>query len=217
MWFDLFFTILFVFGVYYLLRNSYNINVAAERSKEAIYPKTEEEFKNIIIPNEWKEMKALTKNTKPYRFVQWGTGIAIVLLGILFILVLVLDLHSSFLSIVNFFVIIIFTVRLPGNLYILNDGIIVQGKYYQLSHIQGYKTEQIIRWHDLYGLDPRINDAYKLTFTFKKGFPSSNFVVVRELEQLEKIEALLKERGIKRLPEEKKAVTEVNGLDASKK
>lgn len=217
MWYDLVFTLLFIAGVIYLLRYSYIIMSAVERSKEAIYPKTEEEFRNIIIPNEWKEMKPLTKNTRSYKLVQWGTAIAIVALGVLFVVVLVADLHSSFFSFVYLFGAIITAVKHLGNLFILPEGIIFHGRPISSDQVQGYKIEQIIRWHALYGLDPRVNDAYKLTFKYKAGkFQSSNFIVVRELEQLEKIEGLLNEQGIQRLPEKKKAVSEGKEFDANK-
>lgn len=217
MWYDLVFTFLFIAGVYYLLRYSYIIMSAVERSKEAVYPRTDEEFKNIIIPNEWKEMKPLTKNTKSYKLVQWGTAIAIVVLGILFIFVLVADVHSSFFSFVYLFGAIITAVRHPGNLFILPEGIIFHGKSFAPHQVLGYKIEQIIRWHALYGLDPRINDGYKLTIKYKVGkFQFSNFVVIREMEQLEKIEALLNKQGIRRLPEENNEVSDGKSLGTNK-
>ncbi len=202
MWSELFFTLLFIFGVYYLLRNSYNIAIAAERSKEALYPGTEEEYKNIFPASENKEMEPLTKDTRTYRFVQWGTAVAIVLLGILFVYVITTDLHFSFLTAANLFGFIIFLVRLPGNFYIHSDGLILNGKFFSPRKIKGYSVEKIVRWHELYGLHPGMNNGYKLTLHFRKGFVFHHFVVIRELEELKKVEKYLHDLGIYELNKE---------------
>jgi hypothetical protein len=196
--FDFVFTGIFIFAIYYLIRYQLNLKMAAENSQEAHYPKTAEEFASVLIPAEWKAMEPLTKNTKTYQYVKWGSVIALVLLTVLLGIVLFTDwLGSSFFSIAYFFFAIINLIPHRGNLYIFHDGIILNGRYYPTKQIRSYKLEEIVRWHELYGLDERVNYGYKLTFYVKNfSFIQPNFVVVTKRDQLDKIIDLLKKQGI---------------------
>lgn len=202
---DIFLLLLLVFGVYYLLRNLYHVTAAIRKVEGALYPGGEEEMKHILIPNEWNEMKPLKKGAKTYRIVQWGTVAALFALGIFFVVAMVVDLNPALLpSILYLFLAILLAVKHPGNLYILPDGMILNGRYVPAGRIGGYKTEEIVRWHELYGLDSRINNKYKLTVVLNKSFFTTKFFVVTEREELQKIENLLRTLGIEKLPEEGK-------------
>lgn len=202
---DIFLLLLFIFGVYYLLRNLYHVTAGIRRVEEALYPGGEEEMKHILIPNEWKEMKPLHRDTKTYRIVQWGTVAALFALGILFVVAVVVDLNPALLpTFLYLFLAILLAVKHPGNLYILPDGMILNGRYLPTGLIRGYKTEEIVRWHELYGLDPRINNKYKLTVVLRRRFFTTKFFVVTEREELQKIERSLRKMGIEKLPEERK-------------
>jgi hypothetical protein len=195
---DFMFTVIFFFAIYYLIRYQLNLKKAAENSQKALYPKTADEFASVLIPAEWKAMEPLTKETKTYRYVQLGSALALVLLTVLLGIVLFTDwLGSSFFSIAYFFFAIINVIPHRGNLYLFHDGIILNGRYYSTKQIRSYKIEEIVRWHELYGLDDRVNYGYKLTFHVKKfRFIQPNFVVITERHQLEKIVCLLKKQGI---------------------
>jgi len=203
---NLLFSILFSLGVYYLIRYQLNLKKAIENSHDALFPKTADEYASVLIPAEWKEMEPLTKNAKSYRIVEWGTVIALGLLTILMGIVLFTDwLGSSFFSVVYFFFAIINAIPHRGNLYIFQNGIILNGRYYASRQIRSYEIEEIVRWHELYGLHDRVNYGFKLTFHVKKvGFLQPNFVVVAERDQLDKMVHLLNEQGIsgKTIPEE---------------
>ncbi len=143
------------------------------------------------------EMEPLSKTTRSYKLVNWGTFVAIVILLGLLIVVLTTDfLGSSFFSMAYLFFVIISAVRHRGNLFLLPKGIILQGRYFSYSRVKEYKVERIVRWHDLYGIDDRINFSYKLTIKVKGIFPFINFVVVEKEEHLEKIIALLESNGV---------------------
>jgi hypothetical protein len=195
---DLVFTGIFIFAIYYLIRYQLNLKMAAGNSQEALYPKTADEFASVLIPAEWKAMEPLTKNTKTYLYVKWGSIAALVLLTVLLGIVLFTDwLGSSFFSIAYFFFAIINLIPHRGNLYLFHDGIILNGRYYPTKQIRSYKLEEIVRWHELYGLDERVNYGYKLTFHVKSfRFIQPNFVVVTERDQLDKIIYLLEKQGI---------------------
>jgi len=191
------FTILFLIGVTYLIRYRLNLKKAAEMADDAIYPKKESEFASILIPVEYKEMAPLTKNTRSYQFVKWGTVVALVLLsGILAVIFTTDWLGSSFINLVYLFFVIISTVKHKGNLYIISSGIILHGKYYPSNQIKHYEIEQIVRWHELYGYDSRVNNAYKLTFKVKRRAFQPNYIVVEDTAHLEKISTLLGQQGI---------------------
>lgn len=97
MFVDIFFSIVFILGVYYLIQYRISIKKAVDFSKEALYPQTEEEFRGILIPNEFKEMEPLSKSTRSYKIVKWGTtAIIIVLIGLLIVILTTDYLGSSF-------------------------------------------------------------------------------------------------------------------------
>jgi hypothetical protein len=183
------------------------LSSAATASKDALYPKTEEEFAGIIIPNEWKPMEPLTKSSKSYRLVKWGTVVILCVLAVLLVLVVMTDwLGESFFTLAYIFFILINSVRHSGNLFILPKGIILNGKLVFYHQIKDCETEQIIRWHPLYGLDDKVNNAYKLTFRLKRTLFQPQFIVVQTAAQLEQIITLLNQRGVrcyKQLPEQK--------------
>jgi hypothetical protein len=179
-----------------LIRYRLNIKKAAEIAKEALYPREEDEFASILIPMEWKEMGALSKNTKSYQYVNWGTLAALIFLLLLLAIILTTNwLGTDFLNLAYIFFLSISAVRHRGNLFILPKGMILNGRYYSINQIKSYESEQIIRWHDLYGLDSRVNNAFKLTINVKKMFIQPNFIVV-DRTHLEKIIALLDQQGI---------------------
>lgn len=104
MFLNFFFTIVYILGVYYLIQYRMSIKKAVDLSKEALFPKTEEEFRGIFIPTEYREMEPLSKSTRSYKFVKWGTVVAIVVLLGLLIVILTTDfLGSSFFSMAYLF------------------------------------------------------------------------------------------------------------------
>ncbi|MEH7346057.1 hypothetical protein V7122_19625 [Bacillus sp. JJ1532] len=207
---NIIFTVLFVLGVIYLIKYRLNLKKAADCSKDALFPKKEHEFSSILLPTEWKEMEPLTKHTKSYQYVKWGTMIALVLLTVLLIIVISTDwLGSSFFSFAYLFFTIISAIKHRGNLFILPNGLILHGKFYSSDQIKYYETEKVIRWHELYGLDSRVNNAYKLTFHLKNRLFQPSFIVVRDLDHLEKIIGLLNEQSIMRIQKEKKPYSSV--------
>lgn len=208
---NIIFTIIFIFGIYYLIRYRIKLRKAVQLSKDAIYPSKEEEFNSILIPTEWREMECLSKNTKSYQYVKWGTVIAILLLVILLTIVLVTDvLGTSSFSIVSLFFVIISAIKHRSNLFILANGIIFDSKFYSFSNIKGYEVEKISRWHELYGLDPKVNDGYKFILNIKNKPFSPNFIVVKDYESIEKIVDLLEKEGISGIINEEKPYATVN-------
>ncbi|MEH7355635.1 hypothetical protein V7150_19080 [Neobacillus drentensis] len=192
------FTLIFIYGIYYLILNLLNLKKAADVSKEAIYPIKESEFAGIIIPNEWKQMEPLSKNTKSYRYVKWGTVAALIMLLLLFLIVVTSDrIGSSYFSLAYLFFIIINSIRHRGNLFILPKGIILNGKFVFFNQIKHVETEQIVRWHNLYGLDSKVNNAYKLTIKLKRTLFQPNFLVVENAAQLEQISANFQQQGVR--------------------
>ena len=81
-------------------------------------------------------------------------------------------------------------------MFVLPKGIILYGRYFSVHEVQSYQIEKIIKWHELYGLDSRVSNAYKLTIVLKKKFIHRNYIVVKDLAHLEKIMALLNQLGI---------------------
>jgi hypothetical protein len=196
MFISIIYIIIFTVSVCYLIRYRLNIKKAAEMTNEALFPRHENEFASIIIPEQWKEMGPLTKKSKSYQFVHWGTFASLVLLIIVLGLILLTNkLSPDILNLAFIFYLIINAVRHKGNLFILPRGIILNGKFYSTSQISSYTSEQIVRWHDLYGLDSKINHAYKLTMHVKT-FRQPDFVVVKDRTNLEKITLLLDQQGI---------------------
>lgn len=191
------FIILFILGSYYLLYYRLNLRKAVDTSENALYPKTEDEFSSILLPNEYKEMEPLTKDTKSYQYVKWGTLVAFLLLVSLLMLVLTTNwFESSAFTVVYLFIAIITAIRHRGNLFILEKGIILNGKYYSRHKIKNFETEQIIKWHELYGLQSRVNNAYKLTVKIKNDLFQPGFVVIEDKEHLDRIATLLKQLDI---------------------
>jgi hypothetical protein len=194
---DLLFVLIFITGVYYLVQYRLNLRKAANSAQTAIYPQGAEEFSSILLPGEWLEMEPLTKDSKSYRVVKWGTYAALILLTLLLGVVLATDwVDTSFFSFTYFFFIIISAIRHRGNFFILPKGIILNARYYSFAQIKYYEAERIIRWHELYGLDPRADNGYKLTFKIKNKLFQPNFLVVENSEQLEKISSLLEQNGV---------------------
>lgn len=213
---SIFYIVIFILSVSYLIRFRLNIKKAAEIANEALYPRKEDEFASILIPLEWKEMGPLSKKTKSYQYVNWGTFAALVLLVVLLGIVLSTNwLGTDFLNLAFIFFLIINAVRHQGNLFILPKGIIMNGKYYSSNQIKSYESEQIIRWHELYGLDSRVNNAYKLTINVKKMFIQPDYIVVKDRTYLEKINALLEQQGISGLIKTDQSKTPVGNINKS--
>ncbi|NMD70398.1 hypothetical protein HHO41_08835 [Bacillus sp. DNRA2] len=183
--------------MYYILWYRINLKKAVEASKDAIFPQPKEELAKILIPAEWKEMQPLTKHSRSYRLVNWGTVLVIILFSGLFTLALVTDwFQSEFLNLIYFFCVAISAIHHPGNFYICQNGLVLNGKYHSFTQVKHYQVEQIIRWHDLYGLDSRVNNAYKLSFDVKNTFTQPNFIVIEDLESLNTIVGLLQKHNI---------------------
>lgn len=198
MWLDLVYSCLFLLGIYYLIRYRLNLKKAAEISQNALFPQTETEYSRILLPNEWREMEPITKEAKSYKSVHWGTLFAfVVLVGLLVVVLRTNRFDTSFMSIAYLFFVIINAIPHRRNLFILSDGIILDSRHYSFQQIQSYQIEEIVRWHELYGLNDRINHAFKLTILLKRRLFKSQFVVVEDREQLDKITSYLKEHGIK--------------------
>ncbi|WP_234987320.1 hypothetical protein [Bacillus sinesaloumensis] len=183
--------------MYYLIQYRNSIEKAVDLSKQAIFPQTKQEFQSILIPTEFKEMEPLSKSTKSYKIVKWGTVAAIfILIGLLIVVFTTDYLRSSIFSLSYFFFAIITAVRHRGNLFLLPDGIILQGRYFSYNRVKEYEVEQIVRWHDLYGLEDRLNFSYKLTVKVKGFFPLVNYVAVENEDHLNKIIDILEMNGV---------------------
>lgn len=194
---NLFFILIFGLGIYYIVRYRFNLKKAAETSKEALFPKSKEEFSSILLPGEWLEMEPLTKESKSYRVVKWGTFAALVFLMLLLAAVLFTDwLDTQFFGVSYLFFIILSAVRHRGNFFILPEGVILNARFYTFSEIKLYEAERIIRWHELYGLDQRADNGYKLSFKKKNKLFQPNYVVLQHQNQMEKILGLLEEKGV---------------------
>ncbi|WP_338785837.1 hypothetical protein [Metabacillus sp. FJAT-53654] len=210
---NILFTIMFILGVYYLINYRLRIKKAADLSKDALYPKIDDEFNSILLPIEWEKMEPLAKNTKSYQYVKWGTLIALLLLLVLLWIVLATEwLGSSFFSVVYLFIVIINSIKHRGNLFILSKGIILNSKFYSSNQIKNYQIEKIVRWHELYGLDDRVNNAYKMTFKIKKELFPQNYIVVKDTDYLERMILLLDEQGIPGMKEKELANSSVGNF-----
>ncbi|MGM0846248.1 MAG: hypothetical protein ACQEUT_14825 [Bacillota bacterium] len=194
---DVFFLLIFLLGIFFILRYQFNLKKAVETSKEALYPRDREEFSSILLPGEWLEMEPLTKDSKSLKIVKWGTIGALILLVMLLLVVLATDwLNSQFFMTVYFFFVIITAIRHRGNFYILPKGIILNARYYSFSEIKQCETEKIIRWHELYGLDERADNGYKLSFKLRNKLIQPNYVVIENEEEIEKIKSLLEKTEV---------------------
>jgi len=202
MWINLFFMIIFIIGIVYLIRFRLNLKYSAEKAINALYPTNEEDIYSIVIPNEFKVMQPLTKETKSYQWVKWGTVGVISLLTALLAVVYFTDmLHQSIFSVVYLFFILISSIKHRGNFYLLAEGLILNGYYVPWSRVKGYEVEKIIKWHELYGLDDKINQAYKLEVNVKNKWIQPQFVVVRNQKHLDRILSLLEKQGVQNIKE----------------
>lgn len=196
---NIIFSVIFIISVYYLIQYRLNLKKAADIAEKALFPRSEEEYRGILIPIEWKEMLPLSKHTKSYQYVKWGTVLALILLSIVLYMIVTTDLiGSSFFSLSYIFFAILNAIKHQGNLYILPKGLILNGKYFSSTNIKYYEVEKIIRWHELYGLDDRVNNAYKLTFKVKNQLFQPNCFVIEKSEDLDKIHGLLERQKIPR-------------------
>lgn len=198
---DVIYILIFILGIGYLIQYRLNIKKAAEMSHDALYPKSKREFQHILIPNEWKEMEPLSKNTKTYQYVKWGTFLALVLLFTLLVMVLTTDwLKSSFISSAYLFFVLISAVKHKSCFYVLSDGIILDGRFYSKQQIHSYKIEKIIRWHELYGYSTRVDNGYKFSVKVKGTlFSTTRYVVIEQREQVNRVQSLFEEQGIKEI------------------
>jgi hypothetical protein len=191
------FGLIFMTGIYFLVRFRLNLKKAADSASTALYPKSTEEFSGILLPGEWLEMEPLTKQSKSYRVVNWVTYAALAILILLLGVVIATDwLGIQLFSFSYIFFMVLNAIRHRGNFFILPDGIILNARYYSFSEIKVYETERIILWHELYGLEQRANNGYKLSFKIKHKMIQPGFVVIEHKEQLEKITKLLEKQGV---------------------
>ncbi|WRP04605.1 hypothetical protein U9J35_11815 [Rossellomorea aquimaris] len=197
MWINLFFIVIFIIGIVYLIRFRFNLKYAAEIACNALYPANEKDMNSIVIPSEFKVMEPLTKGTKSYQWVKWGTvGVITLLTALLAVVYSTEMLHQSIFSIVHLFFILISSIKHRGNFYLLAEGLILNGYYVPWGRVKGYEVEKIIKWHELYGLDDKINYGYKLVVKVKNKWFQPQFVVVRDQVQLDRILTLLEKHGV---------------------
>lgn len=183
--------------MFYLLWYRYNLKKAIKLSKNAIVPVKPEEYAKILIPAEWKEMQPLTKQSRAYLLVKWGTVAVVVIFSVLFGFALVTDwLDTAYLNLIYLFCMATSIIHHPGNFYLLQNGIVLNGRYYSFNQVKRYQVEQIIRWHDLYGLDSRVNNSYKLTLKINNWTNQPNFIVVEDDELLNKMVRVLQHHHI---------------------
>ncbi|MGM0827548.1 MAG: hypothetical protein ACQEU4_04910 [Bacillota bacterium] len=202
MWINLFFSVIFIIGIVYLIRFRLNLKYSAEKAVNALFPTNEEDMNSIVIPNEFKVMQPLTKGTKSYQWVKWGTvGVISLLTGLLAVVYWTDMLHQSIFSIVYLFFILISSIKHRGNFYLLAECLILNGYYVPWGRVKGYKVEKIIKWHELYGLDGKINQGYKLEVKVKNKWIQPQFVVVRDQVHLDRILSLLEKQGVQSIKE----------------
>ncbi|BCB03726.1 hypothetical protein [Bacillus sp. KH172YL63] len=197
MWLKGIFIILVSCGAFHLIRHRINLKKAADKTGTAIYPASRQEMNSILIPINYKEMEPLSKRTKSYQLVKWGSRAIIAAVVCLTWFVLTTEEILQILpTVLYLFILSISTIKHRGNFYILPDGLIVNGKFIPWTRIKEYKVEKIMKYHPLYGLDDKINHAYKLSIKVKNIWLQTNYVVVRDPDSLDRILALLEERGI---------------------
>jgi len=200
MWINLLFSVIFIIGIVYLIRFRLNLKYAAEIAGNSLYPANEEDMNSIVIPSEFKVMQPLTKGTKSYQWVKWGTvGVITLLTALLAVVYWTEMLHQSIFSIVHLFFILISSIKHRGNFYLLADGLILNGYYVPWGRVKGYKVEKIIKWHELYGLDNKINYGFKLEVKVKNKWFQPQFVVVRDQVQLDRVLTLLEKHGVENI------------------
>ncbi|WP_338780622.1 hypothetical protein [Metabacillus sp. FJAT-52054] len=194
---DLIYLLIFLAGMYFLLKHWFNVKNAVILSQTALYPKTKDEYSSLLIPNEWKEMEAISKNTRAYQIVKWGTAAAMILMGWLIWMVFFTDwLEYAYLNVIYMVLVIMNFVKHQGSLLILPEGLVLNGSYRSFKQIKRYEVEKITLSHPLYGLHARINNAYKLSIIQKNLFGSHHYVVVEDQEHLKRITDLLGQHGI---------------------
>ncbi|UII58304.1 hypothetical protein LS684_22100 (plasmid) [Cytobacillus spongiae] len=202
MWINIFFSVTFILGLLYLIRYRLNLKYSAEKAANALFPTSEEEMNQILIPSEFMEMQPLTKGTRSYKLVKWGTVGVICLFAVLMMVVFWTDmLHQSIFSIVYLFFFLISSIKHRGNFYIVAGGLILNGYYFAWDRVKGYELEKIIKWHELYGLDDKINHGYKLAVKVDNKWFQPQFVVVRDQVHLDRILSLLNIHGVKKVGE----------------
>ncbi|RDU38146.1 hypothetical protein DRW41_00830 [Neobacillus piezotolerans] len=191
------FAAIFVIGIYCLIRDFINLKKAIGLAENALFPVTEEDFSSVLIAGEWKIASRLSKRTKSYRIVKWGTGAALIVLGALLVIALFTDWLGTYLfSSAYLFYMLLSAVKHPGNFFIVPNGIILHSRFISSSDIEEYSVEKIVRWHALYGLDSRVNNGYKVSFDFKNKLTPLDYVVITEKKELETVTELLDAQGI---------------------
>ncbi|WP_316571425.1 hypothetical protein [Neobacillus sp. YIM B06451] len=191
------FALISIIGIYCLIRNFINLKKAIDLAENSLFPVAEGQFSSVLIPGEWKITSRLSKQTKSYRIVKWGTGAVLILMATLLVLVMYIDwLSSSLFSSAYLFYLILNAVKHPGNFYIVPNGIILESKFIPSSDIKEYSVEKIVRWHALYGLDSRVNNGFKVSFNFKNKLAPPDYVVITEKKELETVIELLNAQGI---------------------
>ncbi len=194
---NLIFSGVFILSVIYIIRYRISIKKAAELSLKAYYPSNKEEFDRIVAPAEWKTMEPLSKNSKSYRWVKWGTILILLLLGGLMFLVLWSHSLEPYVFNVGYiFFILLNSIKHHGNFYLLTNGLILNGRFYTWNQLKNYKVEKIHIGHELYGLDDKINNRYKLAVEIKKRLVQPGYIVVTDYDELEKIIHKLHEQRI---------------------
>ena len=197
MWITFGFSIIYLICIIYMISYRLNIKKAVERSVEAYYPSAHSTLDNILVPDRWEPMIPLDKRSKSYRIVHWGTPALILLMSILFILVFGMDfLHGSFINFGYIFFTFLVMIRHQGNIYLLNDGVILNGRFFSWNKVKGYRVEKIVKWHELYGLDDRLNNSYKVSLLLKRGIFQPNYVVLTEECDMKTAVQLLEDKGI---------------------
>ncbi|WP_123914531.1 hypothetical protein [Bacillus sp. FJAT-42376] len=192
------YVLLFLGGVYYLIKHRNNVKNAVDLSKQAVYPTTKDEYSSILIPGEWKEMEPISQNARSYQMVKWGTAAAfIMMLGLMWMVFFTDWLEFSFLNLVYMVLIVMNLVKHRGNLFILQSGIVLDGIFYPFKNIKEYEIERITLPHPLYGLHSRLNMSYKLSIRRKNKFSQDHYVVIEDQEHLNRMTDLLDQQGIK--------------------
>lgn len=188
------FTILmFLICSTYLIRHFISVHKAVELSRRVIFPATETEYKRILLPGgQWEEMQTLSRKTKSYQVVKWGTILSILVM-LAFTIFTVTDEQRtfSFITIGYVFFSFIELVKHPGNFYLLEEGFIINGKFYRYDQVVEWKAEKVVRWSELYGLDDRVNHGYKWSVKVKRTLFQPSFVVIEDDETLNQVVDLL--------------------------
>ncbi|ALC91510.1 hypothetical protein AM500_18260 [Bacillus sp. FJAT-18017] len=191
------FALIFIIGIYCLIRDFINLKKAINLSGNALFPVTEEHFSSVLMAGEWKTASRLSKRTKSYQIVKWGTSAALIVLAALLVIVMYTDWLSTYLfSSAYLFYLILNAIKHPGNFFVVPNGIILDSKFIASSDIKEYSVERIVRWHALYGLDSRVNNGFKLSFHFNGGLSPADYVVITEKKELETVIKLLNAQGI---------------------